>query len=138
MRSRAPASAAVARDEVDPSGEGGGGDPAPAPALADVAAGDAPVRQLGQALLVGGPALDPGHLVRRAELAPAEALVAVEDECGVRGAGTHPLQLPLAMEVCRGVLDASLGMEADAPAAAEDAAVPLDERRERWPRRLVV
>ena len=54
---------------------------AAAMALTDVAAGDAPVGQGVELFVVLLAVLDAWDLVRRAELAPADADVAVEDEC---------------------------------------------------------
>ena len=52
--------------------------------LADVVARDPPVRQVPQALLVLGTVLDPRHLVGRAELTPAQTVVAVEHKGRMR------------------------------------------------------
>src|SRR5262245_50188805 len=70
--------AAEIRDEVERTRERRGGDAlAPVP-LADEVARDPPVRQCRQALLVRSAVLDPRHLVGRAELAPAQAVVPIE------------------------------------------------------------
>jgi hypothetical protein len=80
--------------------------------------------------------LDPRQLVRLAELTPANAVVTVEHERRVRGAGQHAVQFASALRRRR-ISAVVLGMEAHAPAAAEDAVVALDELGERRPRRLV-
>src|SRR4029450_9268428 len=66
---------------------------APVP-LADEVAGDPPVRQGREALLVGGPVLDLRHLVRRAELAPTHTVVAVEHKGRMCPACPPPCELP--------------------------------------------
>src|SRR5262249_57534355 len=65
---------------------------APAP-LADEVAGDPPVRQGREALLVGGPVFDLRQLVRRAELPPTHTLVAIEHKSRARPACLHPCEL---------------------------------------------
>jgi hypothetical protein len=104
--------------------------------LADEVARDPPVGRRRLALLVLGTALDPRQLARRSELAPAEAVVSVEDERGMGRALLHALELPLPVHCCR-VLVGAFGMEPDAPAPAEHAVVRLDQRGERVPRTLV-
>src|SRR5438094_2330016 len=69
--------AAETCDQLESPGERRRGDAlAPVP-LADEVAGDPPVRQGREALLVGSPVLNLRHLVRRAELAPALTVVAI-------------------------------------------------------------
>ena len=87
-------------------------------------------------LRVGRAALDPRQLRGRAELAPAEAVVAIEDERRMCGAGKHTGELPVAVQRGRRPFADALGMEAHAPAAAEDAVVALHQRGERRPGRL--
>ena len=65
--------------------------------LPDEVARDPPVGQVGETLLVLLAALDPRQLARGPELAPAEAVVAVEDERGVRRPGPDALELALAV-----------------------------------------
>jgi hypothetical protein len=86
-------------DQPQRARQAGGGRALATVSLADEAAGDPPVRELGQPLLVGDPVLDPGHLLGRTELAPADALVAVEDEGCVRRALADPRELPVAVVV---------------------------------------
>src|SRR6185312_12934384 len=62
-------------DQLQCTGEGGRGDAATAEALADEAAGDAPVGRCRHARFICGPVLDLGYLVGGAELAPAQALI---------------------------------------------------------------
>src|SRR5262249_46263904 len=102
---------------------------APVP-FADEVAGDPPVRQSREALLVRGPVLDLRHLVRRAELAPTHTVVAVEHESRMRPARPHPCEL--AFPVQRR-LAAVIRMKAHAPATPEDAVVRLDQPCERIP-----
>src|SRR5580693_867904 len=116
-RSSAPASAALA--------------PVPLP---DIAACDSPVGRGRPAFFVRRPVLDPGHLAGCAGLAPAHAIVPVEDECGVGLAlpdsllfrGTVVRRVPRIFEV-----------ERHAPAPAKDAYIVLHLRGERGPRRLI-
>src|ERR1022692_2378464 len=86
---------------------------------------------------VGGAVLDPRQLPGRAELAPAQAVVAVEDERRVCRPRTHAGQLAVTVQLRRGVLADTLGMKSHAPAAAEDPVVALYQRGECRPRRLV-
>src|SRR6185437_847711 len=128
---------AEAGDQLERALDSSGGDALAAVPLAHVAAGDPPVRrQPLLALLVRGPALDPRQVLRRPELAPAQAVVAVEDERGVCSAGPDELVLAVAVGLGRLPIDA-LGVEPHAPATAEDPVVPLDQIGERGPRRLV-
>src|SRR5215217_6574985 len=106
---------------------------APMP-LADEVAGDPPVRQGREALLIGGPVLDLRHLVRRAELAPTHTVVAIEHQGRMRPACLHPCEL--AFPVQRR-LAAVIRMKAHAPATPEDAVIRLDQSGERIPARLV-
>src|ERR1019366_2110311 len=82
-----------------------------------------------------GASLYPRYLSRRAELAPAQAVVAVEDERRVCRSRTQASQLAITVQLRCGA-DA-LGMESHAPAAAKDAVVVLHQRGERRPRRFV-
>src|SRR5262249_11513022 len=125
------------RDQAERTGQTGARDAPTTMPLADEVAGDPPVGRARATLLVLPAALDPRHLVRCAELAPADAVVAVEHEGGVRGALLHAFALPLAVQLGRRLLVGTFGVEADAPAAAEHTVVPFDERRERIPRALV-
>src|SRR5262249_44415041 len=75
--------AAQARDQVDRTGQSCVRH-APAPvSLADEVARDPPIRWGRLTLLIRGAVLDPRHLARSSELAPADAAFAVEDECRV-------------------------------------------------------
>ncbi len=129
--------AAPARDEIERTGERCCGDALAPAALADEAAGDPPVGRRRASLLVGGAALDPRQLLGRAELAPAQAVLAVEDERRMGRSRADALQLPLAVESRRGLLADAGRVEAHAPTAAEDAVVALHQGGEGIPRRLV-
>ena len=77
----------------------------------------------------------PPPRVRYAEVAPADALVAVENECRVWRAVENSLELSVAVQLrC---LATTLGMEAYAPAATEDAVVGLHKGCEGWPCQFV-
>jgi hypothetical protein len=95
---------------------------------------DPPVGQCRQALLVRGAVLDPRHLVGRAELAPAQAVVAVEHESRVRRAFPYPSKLTVAFR--RGSAS-TVFVESHAPAAPEDPIIAFHQRGERRPGRLV-
>ena len=101
-----PASA-EAGDQGQRARQAGRGHTLTAVSLADVVARDPPVREVGEVLLVGHPVLDPGQLLGSAELAPADARVAVEHERRVRGAVEDPR--PLAVPVLRGRVAAPSG-----------------------------
>ena len=105
--------------------------------FADEVARNPPVGRGRDAFLVGGAALDPGHLAGYAELTPADTVFAVEDKRRVGCSRPHPFELPLAVQLRRGLLADPLGVEAHAPAAAEHAVVALHQRGERVPRRLI-
>jgi len=124
-------------DQFERAGECSGGDSLAAMAFADVAAGDPPVGKLVQLLLVLLAVLDARYLVGWPELAPADAVIAVEDQRRVRGPGPDAVEFLLPVRL-RGVeVGGFFGVEAHAPAAAEDAAVGFHQRRERIPRRHV-
>ena len=74
-----------------------------------------------------------------AELGPTDAVVALEDERRVSRTGQHPrvLQLSLGLERADLTLRGTLGVEAQAPAATEDAVVELDQRAVGRPRALI-
>jgi hypothetical protein len=61
----------------------------------------------------------------------------MEDERRVCRVRTHAGQLAVTVHIRRAVFADTLGMEAHAPAPAEDAVVALHQCGERWPRRLV-
>ena len=106
---------------------------APVP-LADEIAGDPPVRQGCEALFVGGPVLDPRHLVRSAELAPTHTVVAIEHEGRMRPARSHPCELAFPV---RRRIAAVVPMKTHAPTTPEDAVIRLDQSSERIPARLI-
>src|SRR5215207_10492940 len=106
---------------------------APVP-LTDEVAGDPPVRQGREALLVGGAVLDLRHLVRRPELAPTHTVIAIEHKGRMCPACPHPCEL--AFPVQRRVA-AVIRMKAHAPATPEDAVILLDQPAERIPARLI-
>src|SRR5689334_17560119 len=85
--------AAETRDQLECAGKRSRCDSLPPVPLADEIARDPPVGQGREALLVGGPVLDLGHLVRRTELAPAHALAAVENQGSMRRARPHSREL---------------------------------------------
>ena len=85
-------------DQPERAGEPGGGDALATVALAGVVARDPPVREVGDPLLVRHAVLDAGHLVGRAELGPADAVVALEDQGGVGRPGPYPLELAIAID----------------------------------------
>src|SRR6266540_169270 len=126
--------AAETRDQLERPGERRRGDAlAPVP-LADEVAGDPPVRQGREALLVGSPVLDLRHLVRRAELAPTHTVVAIEHKGRVRPACPHPREL--AFPVQRR-LAAVIRMKAHAPTTPEDVVIRRNQPGERIPARLI-
>jgi len=108
------------------------GDAAAAQPLAGEEAGDAPVRQGDEVLLVPSPALDLRQLRGGTELAPAHAGVAVKHQRGVRAALADPLLL-VGPVLHPGAPLADLDVEAHAPAAAPHAVVRLNQSRERRP-----
>src|SRR5262249_960408 len=121
-------------NQLECPGEPGCGD-APAPvSLADEVAGDPPVRQGRDALLLCGPVLDLRPLVRRAALPPTLPVGALEHQGRMRRALPHPCELAFPVE--RGIA-AVIRMKAHAPAAPEHAVVRLDQGGERIPARLV-
>lgn len=75
LRVSLDSSPAQARDEINRPGERRSGHALTPVTLTDVAARDSPVRQGGPAFLVRRPGLDPGHLLGRAELTPADAIL---------------------------------------------------------------
>src|SRR3989454_12714484 len=91
-----PPSPAEIRDEVERTRERRSRDTLAQMPLADEVARRPPVRQCRHALLIRGPVLDPRHLVGRAELAPAQAVVPIEHEGCMRRPCPHASQLPLA------------------------------------------
>src|SRR3954465_2569850 len=110
------------------------GDPlAPMP-FPDEVAGDPPVRQGPEALLVGGPVLDLRHLVRRAELTPTHTVAAIEHQGRMRRACPHACELAFPVQRW---LAAVIGVKAHAPATPKDAVIRLDQSGERIPARLV-
>ena len=122
------------RDEVERTRERRSRDTlAPMP-LADEVARRPPVRQCRHALLIRGPVLDPRHLVGRAELAPAQAVVPIEHEGRMRRARPHASQLPLTLRRHRPFV---VFVETHAPAAPEDPVIAFHQRGERRPGRLV-
>src|SRR5580658_8959927 len=131
---------AQARDEIERAGQRRSGHTLPPVPLTDIAARDPPVRRGRPALFVRRPALDPRHLVGRAELAPADAVLPFEDKRSVGPALADPLFL-------RGTFlryaflphggPRLIGVEPHAPAAAENTVVPLHQRGERGPGRLI-
>jgi hypothetical protein len=128
---------AEVRYQLEGSGQGRSGCPAAAVALPDETARDPPIRERGSRSLVRRAALDPGKLVRRTELTPADAHVAVEDERRVRGPALYPVEFARAVDLRVRPLPGPLWVESHAPAPTEDPVVLLDERRERGPRGLV-
>src|SRR5262249_28597121 len=90
-------------------------------------AGDAPVGQLGELLLVGAQALDARQLFSGTELAPADADFAIIDEGGVRAALTNALLFRRPVLRRRSAPSDALGMERHAPATAPYAVVPFDQ-----------
>jgi len=77
-------SAAEAGDQIESAFQCRCRDALPSMALPDEMAGDTPVRRRRLALLVRRPVLDPGQLAGCSKLAPADAVVAVEDQRRVR------------------------------------------------------
>jgi len=127
--------AAIPRVEIERTGERRSGHALTPVPFTDIAARDPPVWRGRLAFFVRRAALDPGHLVGRAELAPAHAVVAVVHEGGMRPAFSHPALLGGAVVLW--VRSGVIVMEAHAPAAAKDAVVALHQRSERGPRRLI-
>src|SRR3954454_17671791 len=127
---------AESRDELERPGQRRGRHALTQDSLADVAAPDPPVRRARLTFLIGRAALDPRQLCWSAELAPAQAVLATEDESRVCLTRTHPLQLAFTVQPRGSVPADALGMERHAPAAAEDAVVSLHQRGEPRPRRL--
>src|SRR5213593_1839042 len=126
--------AAETCDQLERAGERRRGDALTPVPLADEVAGDPPVRQGREALLVGSPVLDLRHLVRRAELAPTHTVVAIEHKGRMRPACPHACEL--AFPVQRRVA-AFIRMKAHAPTTPEDAVVRLNQPGERIPARLI-
>src|SRR6185369_2159202 len=127
--------AAGQRDQVERPGQRRAGDAVAPVLLVDEEAGDPPVRPRRRVLVVGTPVLDAGQLAGTAVLAPPlHDAVLVEHERGVRAAGPDAVLLDRAAH--RAPLR-PFRVEPEAPAAAEDAVVALDEVRERRPRRGV-
>src|SRR6476469_7784644 len=125
LRVRLDGPAAGAPDLLEDRRHRGPGDASPAVLAAGEDAADAPARELVELLLVGRGVLDVRQLVGRPELAPADAPVTVVDEDLVDGLLPGVALLGLAV-----VLPAAaepFGVEADAPAAAPDPVVGLDE-----------
>ena len=128
---------AEARDQLECAGERSCRYAVATMALADEAARDPPVGQLVELLVVLLAVLDARYFVRRSELAPADALVAVEDERGMRSPGPHAVELLLSVRLRRVKMGSFFRVKSHAPAAAEDAAVGLDQRGEGVPGRWV-
>jgi len=128
--------AAETGDLVERTREGGGRDALPPVVAVDEEAGDPPIREGVEIGEVGAAVFDARELVGRAELAPADARVAVIDERRVRSALAHAAFLLGPVLGRRLVAADSLLVEAHAPAAAPDAVVRLDEAREVRPRPL--
>ena len=103
--------------------------------LTDIAARDSPVWRGRPAFLVRCPVLDPGHFAGCAELAPADAVLPVENERGVGFALSDSLFLRSTF--LRHVGPRFFGVEAQAPAAAEDTVVALRQHSELGPGRLI-
>ncbi|HYN31612.1 MAG TPA: hypothetical protein VES40_03225 [Ilumatobacteraceae bacterium] len=115
-------------DQFERAGERSGRDSPAAMPLADVAAGDPPVGRCVELLVVLLAVLDAWDLVRRAELAPADAVIAVEDERRMRSPSPDTVELLLPVRL-RGVeVGGFLGMEAHAPTATEDRERPRRRR----------
>lgn len=130
------ATAALARNEIKSPGESRCPDTLAPVTLAHEATRDAPVGQRNQFLFVGGSILDPWQFGWSSVLAPADAVRSLKDERCMGRSLADALVLALAVE--RRVAPCyALGMEADAPASAEDPVVALDECRECRPGRLV-
>jgi SAM-dependent methyltransferase len=131
---------AQARDEIERAGERCRSHAlAPVP-LTDIAARDPPIRRCRPAFFVRGQALDPGHFLGCAELAPADAVLPLENERGVGFALPDPLFLrsTFLRHTLPHIVGPGLsGVEAHAPAAAEDAVVALNQRGKRGPGRFV-
>src|SRR4051794_11787942 len=112
--------------------ESGVSDAALAQTLPGEEAGDAPVRQRREVLFVLPSALDLRQLGRRAELAPAQAVVTFEDERSMGAALTDSLLL-LGPVLLGGTPLPDLDMEAHAPATAPHTVIRLDQSGERGP-----
>ena len=121
-------------DEVEGPGESCCEDTLAPVTLADKAAGDSPIRQRDEFFLVGGSVLDPWQLVGSSELAPADAVRSVKDKRRMRGSSADAVVLALSIESRVAPGDA-LGVDADAPASAEDSIVAFHQRREVSPGR---
>jgi hypothetical protein len=105
--------------------------------LADEIAGDPPVGQLDQFLLVLLAVLDAGNLGGCTELAPADTVLTVEDQGGVGGAGPDPVELAFPFWFGGVGVAVLLGVKPHAPAAPEDPVVGFDQGGEPIPGRLV-
>src|SRR4051812_9475559 len=127
---------AESRDQLERPGHRRGSHALTPVSVADVTAPDPPVRRVRLTLLIGRGALDPRKLCRSAELAPAQAVPATEDESRVCRTRAHTLQLAFTVQPRGSVRADALRMERHAPAAAEDAVVSLHQRGEPRPRRL--
>src|SRR4029077_8969222 len=106
--------------QLQRAGEGGSGNAVATVPLADEATRNPPVRRRRLTLLVRRPVFDQRHLVRSAELAPADAVLHVEHKCRMRCTRPHAVMLPFAVTLPLGCPVNALGVEAHAPAAAED------------------
>jgi hypothetical protein len=96
------------------------------------------MRQSGEVVrpfFVRRPVLDPRHLVGCAELAPAHAVVPVENQR--RMGEALPDSLFLRGTVVRRIGPGIFVVEPHTPAPAKDAIVVLHQRGERGPRRLI-
>ena len=123
------------RDQVQRPSQRCGSHALTAVSFADVTTPDPPIGPGRLTLFVGGTVLDPWQLLGPAELAPAQTVIAAEDERGVCSSRAHTLQLPFAIQVRCG--SDALRVHSDAPTAAKNAVVTLHQRGESWPGRLV-
>ena len=115
--------------------EGNGRNPVPSAPPIDEETGDAPIGQLFQSLFVGLSAPYVRKFDRRAELAPAHRLLAVENERGVSPPFSHSLFFHFAVVLGRNFSPFWVEMEGDAPTSAEDSVMLLHETGEGWPSR---
>src|SRR5580698_10544432 len=122
--------AAKASDFGEGAVERGGRHAFSAMATGDEEAGDAPVGQVRQPGLISLEALDPRQLPGRTELAPADAVIALEDERRLRTPLGDQLRLLRAVHRRRYAPARTFGVEAHAPAAAPDAIVLFSQARE--------
>ena len=128
---------AEAGDLLQCSFQGTRGHPSPAVCLVDEEAGDPPIRSLAGLLEVGALVLDARKLVGGSELTPADAVRVLVDERGVGAALANSALLGGSVPFRRPRAIGALRVEGDAPAAAPDAVVLLDEPGEVRPGRLV-